>query len=112
MLESVGVKDNSITVIISALSTQSAAVLGLFGTLVAGTAVSLLRSADDYKGGLRPVLDVLLDVDDYLREHPLDNNPRSRIVARYIASLRHINLARCRIDPTNRLSSWRTARGR
>jgi hypothetical protein len=45
------------------------------------------------------VLDVLLDVDNYLREHPVDDNPRARIVSRYISMLRHL----CR---------WRDAEGR
>lgn len=40
--------------------------------------------------GFRPILDAVLDVDNYLREHPRDNNPRSRICARYVSLLRYL----------------------
>jgi hypothetical protein len=40
--------------------------------------------------GFRPILDAVLDVDNYLREHPRDNNPRSRICARYASLLRYL----------------------
>lgn len=40
--------------------------------------------------GFRPILDAILDVDNYLREHPRDNNPRSRICARYASLLRYL----------------------
>lgn len=40
--------------------------------------------------GFRPILDAVLDVDNYLREHPRDNNPRSRISARYASLLRYL----------------------
>jgi hypothetical protein len=40
--------------------------------------------------GFRPVLDIMLDVDNWLREHPLDKNPRARICGRYISLLRYI----------------------
>ena len=31
---------------------------------------------------IRPVLGIALDVDNWLREHPLNQNPKSRIPAR------------------------------
>lgn len=102
LLTSLGVEDKLISAVTSAMSEKSAGVLGLLGTLVAGTAVGLFAFGGRLKmltGGVRPVLDVLLDVDNYLREHPLDNNPRSRIFARYVALLRHI-------------STWRDAENR
>jgi hypothetical protein len=93
----VGTQD--ITALVSA---YSAGFLKFIGTLIAGTAVSLLAFSGRLKkvtGGIRPVLDVMLDVDNYLREHPLENNPRARIFARYIAVLRHV-------------CNWRDAEGR
>jgi hypothetical protein len=40
--------------------------------------------------GLRSVLDVLLDVDNYLREHPRTHTPRARIVTRMASLLRYV----------------------
>ncbi len=40
--------------------------------------------------GFRPGLDILLDVDNWLREHPLDSNPKARICGRYVSLLRYI----------------------
>jgi hypothetical protein len=40
--------------------------------------------------GLRGVIDAVLDVDNYLRLHPLDDNPSARIYARYTSLLRHL----------------------
>jgi hypothetical protein len=40
--------------------------------------------------GFRPVLDILLDVDNWFREHPLDSNPKARICGRYVSLLRYI----------------------
>jgi hypothetical protein len=39
---------------------------------------------------LRTVVDVMLDVDNYLREHPRRRTPRARICARYMSLLRHV----------------------
>lgn len=39
---------------------------------------------------LRPVLDVGLDVDGYLREHPRDRTPRARIAERFVSLLRYL----------------------
>jgi hypothetical protein len=92
-LERVGVSDQQLNTINDELSGQSANALKFFGTIVAGTAVGLFAFGGRLKtlsGGVRPVLDVLLDVDNYLREHPERNNPRARMFARYIALLRHL----------------------
>jgi hypothetical protein len=100
-LERVGMSDTRLNAINDELSGQSANALKFFGTIVAGTAVGLFAFGGRLKtlsGGVRPVLDVLLDVDNYLREHPERNNPRARIFARYIALLRH-------------LCQWRDAEG-
>jgi hypothetical protein len=40
--------------------------------------------------GLRSVLDVLLDVDNYLREHPRTHTPRARMVTRMASLLRYV----------------------
>ena len=37
--------------------------------------------------GLKPVLDIALDVDNYLRIHPKESNPRARIAERYASLL-------------------------
>jgi hypothetical protein len=42
--------------------------------------------------GLRPLVRVALDVDNWFREHPAGANPTARIVARYVSLLRHISL--------------------
>ena len=40
--------------------------------------------------GLRPVLDIALDVDNYLRLHPVEATPRARIAERYASLLAHL----------------------
>ena len=40
--------------------------------------------------GFRTVIDVALGVINWLRLHPLDDNPRARICTRYVALLRHL----------------------
>ncbi len=56
------------------------------GTLaVSGAAIAALV----LKYGKTP-LDIILDVDNYLRTSPLDNTPRARIVERFVCLLRYI----------------------
>lgn len=74
-----------------ALSTE--AVVQLLGSAVAGTAAGLIGFRGRMKalaGGFRAPLDVLLDVDGYLREHPRKGAPRAKIFARYYSLLEHI----------------------
>jgi hypothetical protein len=40
--------------------------------------------------GFRPALNIVLDIDNWLREHPLDSNPKARICGRYVSLLRYI----------------------
>lgn len=40
--------------------------------------------------GLRPALDIALEVDNYLRTHPRDATPRARIAERYVSLLRYL----------------------
>jgi len=66
--------------------------LKLFGAIT-GTVAGLLalgRIADGLALGFRPALDVLLDVDNYLRYHPRNRTPRARIAERYTTLLRHL----------------------
>jgi hypothetical protein len=41
--------------------------------------------------GFRPALDIFLDVDNWLREHPLNRNPKARICGRYASLLRYVS---------------------
>ena len=66
----------------------------LFGLgAITGTLAGLFvlgRIADEFALGFRPVLDVLLDVDNYLRAHPRGRTPRARIAERYATLLRYL----------------------
>ena len=59
----------------------------LLGTAVVGFSVARGRF-EHLALGFRPVVDVALDVDNHLREHPWRANPRARIAARYLSTLR------------------------
>ena len=64
------------------------------GTLVAGTALGMLGFAgriNSFAQRFRPLLRVMLDVDNWLREHPRASNPTARICGRYVSLLRHIS---------------------
>jgi hypothetical protein len=62
--------------------------LSKFGALVAGFATAIL-------GGIvksaSVALDIILDVDNYLRTSPADKTPRARIIERYLALLRFVH---------------------
>jgi len=49
--------------------------------------------------GFRTVLDILLDVDNWLREHPLNSNPKARICGRYVSLLRYVCTWRDPLSP-------------
>lgn len=62
------------------------------GKVIAGPAIGLFalrRTFDKLAKSLAP-LDALLDVDNYMREHPREQNPTARIFARYASVLRAI----------------------
>ncbi|MBL8416339.1 MAG: hypothetical protein JNM42_18095 [Propionivibrio sp.] len=69
---------------------------GLFeaaGLLLGGTTLSVVALGSRLGKlfvGIRPILDIALDVDNWLREHPLNHNPKSRILARYASLMRYI----------------------
>jgi len=75
------------------LTAHEAPILEVLGTIVAGGAVGILGfggSLSKLALGMRPVVRVALDVDNWLREHPRDSNPTARISARYVSLLRYI----------------------
>jgi hypothetical protein len=73
---------------------ESDTLIAVVGSIVAGTAVGILGFSGRLKhlaGGLRPMLRVMLDIDNWLREHPRSSNPTARICGRYVSLLRHIS---------------------
>jgi hypothetical protein len=71
----------------------TASLLDLIAGLLTASATSLIAFRNQLAKislGLRGVLDVLLDVDNYLRLHPLDSNPKGKIYARYTSLLRYL----------------------
>ena len=67
--------------------TKSIAVL----ITASGTSVLVLgKRLEQLSLGLRNIIDVILDVDNYLRLHPKNDNPRSRIFSRYFSLLRYL----------------------
>jgi hypothetical protein len=65
----------------------------LGGFLVAGAVgVLALRRGrlEAVSRSVRPMLDLVLDVDGYLREHPRDSTPRARIAEWYASLLRYL----------------------
>ncbi len=81
----------------SAVTAAAAMVRGALkvigGFLVAGAVgVLALRRGrlEALSRSVRPILDVVLDVDGYLREHPRARTPRARIAERYVSLLRYL----------------------
>lgn len=60
---------------------------GLAGTLIAASAVVIFSFLAKFGGS---ALDVVLDVDNYLRTTPPEATPRARICQRYVSLLRHV----------------------
>jgi hypothetical protein len=52
--------------------------------------VGLLLTAKRFTTTFRSAVDVLLDIDNYLRQSPKDATPRARIAERYVSLLRHL----------------------
>jgi len=65
-------------------------ILGAALTVSAVGLVAFRGQLQRFAAGLRPVLDVTLDVAAFLREHPRDSTPKARIYARYVSLLRHL----------------------
>lgn len=66
----------------------------------AGGAVLAMTAARFWLPGASSALDVALDVDNYLREHPRRSTPRARIAERFFSLLRFIHRAPRRYDAT------------
>ncbi len=67
--------------------------LAVVAGLLTASATSLIAFGgrlDQISLGLRGVLDAVLDVDNYLRLHPREDNPSARIYARYVSLLRYL----------------------
>src|SRR5207237_5379372 len=63
------------------------------GTYVAGLQVGAVALSGWFNTsalGFRTMLDALLDVDNYLRQHPKRRTPRARIAERFASLLRYI----------------------
>ncbi|HEX7777984.1 MAG TPA: hypothetical protein VF424_02030, partial [Vicinamibacterales bacterium] len=56
----------------------------------AGAGLILFNRLKQITLGFRNVVDVLLDVDNYLREYPRESNPRARIATRMASLLRYV----------------------
>lgn len=86
----------AVALAIAGRMTEFTALLKGFQTLgtLSGVALvwlfSVRGSLKNFALGFRPALDLILDVDNWLREHPLDDNPRAKICGRYVSLLRYI----------------------
>ncbi|MGH7713654.1 MAG: hypothetical protein ACREOG_20390, partial [Gemmatimonadaceae bacterium] len=63
------------------------------GSLIAASAVgllALLSRVGRLANMIRPVLDVALDVDNYLKSRPEKRTPRARMMERFVALLRYV----------------------
>jgi hypothetical protein len=77
----------------SLFATSNEGVILMLGALVAAPAAGLLALPGRLKSltaGFRSPLDIALDVDNYLREHPRRNPSRARQVARYWSLLNYV----------------------
>jgi len=82
-------------------SWSGGALLGFASAFVGASVVGLAAfrgRLGDLAMGFRPIVDLLLDVDNHLREFPHGKNPRALISARFVSLLRY-------------LSQWRDASG-
>jgi hypothetical protein len=84
---------------LSAFIGSSLRLLDLVGAKLALSGAAI--AAIIYRYGRAP-LDILLDVDNYLRTSPLENVPRARIVERYVSLLRYIAARKDPLDPQHR----------
>ena len=78
---------------IAAYSWLTEEILGIFATFLVASTTSLLAfrgRLDTLLLGFRSVLDITLDLDNYMRLHPVDNNPSARIYSRYVSVLRYL----------------------
>src|SRR6185436_15848540 len=57
---------------------------------MAAAGVSALLTVKFFLGPLRSAIDIVLDVDNYMRESPKKTTPRARIAERFVSLLRHL----------------------
>ena len=81
---------------LTAFISTSLSLLDLVGGKLALSGAAI--AAITYRYGRAP-LDILLDVDNYLRTSPIENAPRARIAERYVSLLRYIAARRDSNDP-------------
>jgi hypothetical protein len=75
------------------LSTSSETLARSFAVILTASATSILvlgRRLQQLSLGIGNVIDIILDVDNYLRLHPVGRNPRVRIFSRYYSLLRYL----------------------
>lgn len=80
---------------------SSTAMTEALGAIVVGAGVGLVGFRGRLSNvalGFRPIVRVMLDVDNWLREHPRESNPTARICARYTTVLRYIANYRDPVD--------------
>jgi hypothetical protein len=65
-------------------------ILALSVTASASGIILFGKQLNQFSLGIRSIIDIILDVDNYLRLHPKDYNPRARIFARYFSLLRYL----------------------
>jgi hypothetical protein len=89
-------KHNSVANSLGFAIAISLTMLNLVGSKLAisGAAIATII----YRYGRAP-LDILLDVDSYLRTSPLENAPRARIAERYVSLLRYIAERKDPVEP-------------
>jgi hypothetical protein len=72
---------------------QIQATMVALGSLLAAGAVGVLALRSriaEAASACRPALDIILDIDNYLRDYPRHRTPRARIVHRYVSLLRYV----------------------
>jgi hypothetical protein len=75
--------------VLELLNRSSGVALWLLG-LLQPLLLLLALISQGFQSKLQGILDAILDVDNYLRVHPREDNPRSRIFARYVSLLRYL----------------------
>jgi hypothetical protein len=75
------------------LQTLGTTIIVGVGAWLVGGAIALIVVRGRFERltlGVRPALDVVLEMDNYLRTHPREATPRARIAERYVSVLRYL----------------------
>lgn len=62
----------------------------VLGVLLAGAVPGLMVIRKKLPGGFSQVLDIFLDISNWMKERPFSRNPRARILLRYLALFKYI----------------------